>query len=82
MQMELNELVRKYLAVAGRYGEPVELASLGLSREDIEKGFGSLDEDYHISRFLHFSREAGTSYQIGGFHQTHVSIEAAIQSIL
>jgi hypothetical protein len=40
------------------------------------------DEDYHISRFFHFRNEAGESYTINEFPQTHVTIDAEIQSIL
>lgn len=82
MTIQLRELVEKYLAVAGEYGRPVEFSQLGLSREVIEEVFGAFDEDYHISRFFHFSCAAGANYQINGFSQTHVSIDADIQSIL
>ena len=80
--MELKEVVRKYLAVAGGYGKTVPLDSLGLSREEIEGVFSSFDEDYHISRFFHFQCAAGAGYKIGGFPQSHVSIDADIQAIL
>jgi hypothetical protein len=84
--MDLNELVRKYLEKSGAFDRPVELASLGLSREETEKTFSAFDEDYHISRFFHFANAAGeklqAGYQINGFPQTHVSIDAEIQSIL
>lgn len=81
-RLELNQIVQKYLAVAGGYGKPVALAALGLSAKEIEGAFGTLDEDYHISRFLHFQCSAGANYQINGFPQTHVSIDTGIQSIL
>jgi hypothetical protein len=80
--MELNEIIQKYLAAAGGYGRSVALTELGLSREVIEDVFGSFDEDYHISRFFHFSSAAGANFQINGFPQTHVSIDAGIQSVL
>lgn len=80
--MELKELVRKYLGNAGGYGRSIPLASLGLSREETESLFSAFDEDYHISRFIHFARSAGADFQISGFPQTHVSIDAEIQSIL
>ncbi|MGA3294115.1 MAG: hypothetical protein ABSE45_09040 [Candidatus Acidiferrales bacterium] len=80
--MTLRELVEKYLAIAGGYGKPVALASLGLSREDTERVFSLYDEDYNISRFFHFQCAAGANYQISGFPQTHISIDAAIQTIL
>jgi hypothetical protein len=80
--MTLRELVDKYLAVAGGYGKPAALASLGLSREEIERTFGQFDEDYNISRYFHFQCAAGANYAINGFPQTHVSIDAEIQSVL
>jgi hypothetical protein len=75
-------VIHKYLAVAGGYGNPVALSSLGLSREELERTFGQLDEDYHISRFIHFQCAAGANFTINGFPQTHVSIDAEIQSAL
>jgi hypothetical protein len=80
--MTLREVVDKYLAVAGGYGEAVALSSLGLPRQEIETTFGQLDEDYHISRFIHFQCAAGANFAINGFPQTHVSIDAGIQSAL
>ena len=86
--MSLKELVEKYLAAAGGYGKPVPIASLGISREETERAFDMLDEDYHISRYIHFanaSAAAGAtsgSYSINGFPQTHVSIDSSIQEIL
>jgi len=80
--MQLRELVEKYLAAAGGYGRSVALTSLGLSREETERVFDVLDEDYHISRFFHFSNAVGASYQINGFPQTHISIDSEIQTIL
>ncbi len=80
--MTLKELVEKYLAVAGGYGMPVPLASLGFARERAEIALSQFDEDYHISRFIHFHDESGESFQINGFPQTHVSIEDGIQAVL
>jgi hypothetical protein len=84
--MRLKEVVLKYLAAAGDYGASVPLSSFGLSKEQIEDAFSTFDEDYHISRFFHFSCAAGAdsaiSFAINGFPQTHVSIDAEIQSIL
>ena len=82
MRMELKEIIQKYLAAAGCYGRSVPLTELALSREEIEDVFGSLDEDYHISRFFHFACAAGANFQINGFPQTHVSVDAEIESIL
>jgi len=80
--MLLGDLVKKYFAAAGGYGISVAISSLGLSRVETEKAFDILDEDYHISRFFHFRNEAGETYEINGFPQTHVAIDSEIQSIL
>ena len=80
--MNLREIVEKYLAAGGGYGKTVALGSLGLSPEEIERTFGQFDEDYHISRFFHLQCAAGANYQINGFPQTHVSIDAEVQSVL
>ena len=80
--MQLREVVEKYLAAAGGYGKSVALSGLGFSRAEVEQVFSVYDEDYHISRFFHFRKESGESYSINGFHQTHVTIDAEIQSIL
>lgn len=80
--MNLREVVEKYRVAAGAYGRTVALSSLGLSAKEIESVFSSFDEDYHISRYFHFQCAAGAHYQINGFPQTHVSIDAEIQIIL
>ena len=53
--MNLRELVEKYRALAGGFGRPLPLAAFGLARPETERLFGVFDEDYHISRFFHFS---------------------------
>lgn len=78
----LREMVEQYLRLGGGYGRPVALAAFELPHAEAEKLFGSLDDDYHISRFFHFSREAGESFSINGFPQTHVIIDADIQETL
>ncbi|HEV2522091.1 MAG TPA: hypothetical protein VGT24_06885 [Candidatus Acidoferrales bacterium] len=80
--MTLRELVEKYLSVAGGYAFLAPLADFGLERAELERIFSAFDEDYHISRYLHFSQVSGPAYKINGFEQTHVSIDADIQSIL
>jgi hypothetical protein len=80
--MNLNEAVEKYLAIAGGYGFLAALADFGLERGQTERIFGAFDEDYHISRYFHFSEVNGPAYNINGFEQTHVTIDADIQSIL
>ncbi len=80
--MRLREMVEKYLQLGGGYGRPVALAAFGLEPAEAERLFGDLDEDYHISRFFHFSRETGESFSINGFPQTHVTIDGEIQETL
>jgi hypothetical protein len=88
--MNLKETVEKYLALVGEFGAPVPLAAFGLEREETEKHFSALEEDYHISRFLQFSLDPKTEagggpivvYQINGFPQTHLAMQAEIQEIL
>ena len=86
--MHLREVVEKYVALADGFGKPVPLGSFGLGREQTERVFSILDEDYHISRFFHFSLDPGAgaagreTFEINGFPHTHVSLDAEIQSIL
>ena len=80
--MPLRELVDRYLAAAISYGTPVALTSFALSPAETERLFSGYEEDYHISRFFHFSQGAGTGFSINGFPATHVSLDAEIQSIL
>jgi len=80
--MKLRQIVEKYLALAGGFGYLAALADFGLERSEAERIFGAFDEDYHISRYLHFSQVSGTAYAINGFDQTHVTIDAEIESVL
>lgn len=80
--MRLREIVSKYLEVGGGYGRAVPLSSFGLSHEEAERVFSSLEEDYQISRFFHFSMSAAASYEINGYPQTHLSIDEEVKSIL
>jgi hypothetical protein len=79
--MTLREAIDKYLAAAGEYGKSVALAALG-PHEETERSFCLFDEDYHISRFIHLRNDSGEKFQINGFPQTHVLIDAEIQGIL
>jgi hypothetical protein len=81
-KMTLRELVDKYLAIAGGFAFLAPLADFGLEQAEAERIFSVFDEDYHISRYLHFSQVSGPAYNINGFEQTHVSIDADVQSIL
>jgi hypothetical protein len=80
--MTLRDIVDKYLAVAGGYGKTTALSALGLKPAELEKTFDQLDEDYHISRYIHLSKAAGATFQINGFPQTHVSIDSEIATVL
>jgi hypothetical protein len=78
----LSEIVDRYRSLATSFGEPVALAAFELSPEETQALFSALDEDYHISRFLHFSCVDGSAFLISGELATHVSIEPAIRAIL
>ena len=80
--MSLQELVKRYLALAGRFGVPVALSSFSFSAAETERVFSGYDEDYHISRFFHFTEESGTKYSIDGVPATHVSLDPEIETIL
>ena len=79
----LREIVERYSSLATRFGEPIALSAFALSPEETEALFSSFDEDYHISRFLHFSRANGSaSFLISGEFVTHVAFDPAIRSVL
>jgi hypothetical protein len=80
--MPLRQLVNRYLELAGSFHTPVALSSFELTAPEIENLFSSYNEDYHISRFFHFSNSAGATYNIDNDPATHISIEAEINSIL
>jgi len=74
--------VDRYNTLAGRPGEPVPLSHFGLPVDETAALFNSLDEDYHISRYLHFSRLEGQRYSISGDSVTHVAIDTAVAAVL
>jgi hypothetical protein len=86
--MNLRELVEKYRALAGGFGKPLPLAAFGLARPEAERLFSAFDEDYHISRFLRFSIDPALQnnsdkiYLINGFAQSHLAMDAGIETIL
>lgn len=80
--MPLPDLVSLYLSKAGEFGKPVALSAFKLSAAETERLFSSFDEDYHISRFFHFSEAAGQKFSINGIPATHVFLDAEIRSIL
>jgi hypothetical protein len=59
--MQLNDIVEKYRKLEWDFGKPVELSRFGLSREETERIFSVFDEDYHISRFFHFTNAASAA---------------------
>ena len=79
--MSLQELYRVYITIAVKPGEPVPLSAFKLSKEETEKLFSIFDEDYHISRFFHFSDVSAEKYSVNGERATHVAIDAEISSI-
>ncbi len=75
-------MVERYIALAGGFGKPVALSQFELSPAQTVSLFAGFDEDYHISRYLHFSNQEGKCYAIGGEQVTHLSIDASISEIL
>jgi hypothetical protein len=80
--MNLREVVERYAALAGNFGNPVALSAFGLSEQETQNLFSAFDEDYHISRFLHFARADGQAYTVSGNAATHVSVDPSIYSLL
>jgi hypothetical protein len=80
--MTLRELVTRYLAIGGGYNVSVALAAFGLTPEETGTVFSGYDEDYHISRFLHFSCTDGARFVIDGEPATHIAVDKEIESIL
>jgi hypothetical protein len=79
--LTLKMVVDRYTALAGQAGAPVALSDFGWSPSETEKMFNGFDEDYHISRYLHFSKSEGRSYAISGEEVTHIAIDANISSL-
>jgi hypothetical protein len=80
--LTLRELVDRYDHLAQQTGEPVALAAFGLSEEETQSLFTTFDDDYHISRFFHFSNGEGRSFLIQGEAATHLFIDLAIRALL
>ncbi len=78
----LTDLVEHYTDLTKEFGKPLPLSSFRLSDAELICLFRSFDEDYHISRYLHFSNLSGKSYRIGVEDATHLSIDASIKEIL
>lgn len=83
--MSLRELVNRYLAASGGFGKPAPLSAFGLSPPETERLFSAYEEDYHISRFFHFSeapQPGAAEFSVNGTTITHVALDAEMQSIL
>ena len=81
--MPLEELYRVYTTIAPKPGEPVPLSAFPMTVQETEQLFSIFDEDYHISRFFHFSKhKKGEKVFINGVAATHVAIDPEISSIL
>jgi hypothetical protein len=80
--MTLQEAVHRYLAQTGEYGKVAPLSVFGLPKKETEQALAVFDEDYHISRYFHLRNDSGDRYDVNGFPQTHVSIDAEIATIL
>lgn len=80
--MSLREVVQRYAMLAGSFGNPVALSAFGLNEQETQNLFSAFDEDYHISRFLHFSHADGQSYSISAEDVTHVAVDPAVYSLL
>jgi hypothetical protein len=82
LALTLPQLVDRYLRHTSEFGKPVPLSAFGLSPADTQRVFSAFDEDYHISRFFHFSEQDGIPIAINGILATHVSLDSDIQSLL
>jgi hypothetical protein len=80
--ISLRDVVERYAALGGSSGNPVALSEFGYGAEETKNLFSAFDEDYHISRFLHFSQAEGQSYSVSGEDVTHVAIDPAVYSLL
>jgi hypothetical protein len=80
--LSLKEVVDRYSSLAKQWGDPAPLEGFALGPEETIKLFTSLDEDYHISRFVSFSMAHGRVYLISGNPSTHIQIDAAIRDLL
>ena len=80
--LSLRELVDRYELVARQSGEPVALSAFGLGDDETQNLFTAFDDDYHISRFLHFSNGEGKHFVIRGEAATHLFMDLAIRALL
>jgi len=79
---ELRQIVERYLALAGGFGPAVPLGLFGFEEQETARLFSAFDEDYQVSRYMKFSRQAGAEFSINGFPQTHVALDEEIRNLL
>jgi hypothetical protein len=79
--LTLRELVDRYDLLAHQSGEPVALSAFGLGDDETKNLFTAFDDDYHISRFFHFSNGEGKVYMIRGEPATHLFMDLAIRAL-
>lgn len=87
MILELRDIVGRYKTLtAGQFGGVVALRDFGWRPAELEGVFSALDEDYHISRYFHFSDQrastAEAAFSVNDFPQTHLSIDKEVEEIL
>ena len=80
--MSLQDLYRLYTSIAAKPGTPVPLSAFNLSQLETERLFSIFDEDYHISRYFHFTNEHGHKYSVNGEEVTHLVIDPSIRNTL
>ena len=79
--LTLRELADRYDLLAHQSGEPVALSAFGLGDDETKNLFTAFDDDYHISRFFHFSNGEGKAYVIRGEPATHLFMDLAIRAL-
>ena len=80
--MSLKELTDLYRKLVHASGDPIPISKFGFSVAEAERLFSGFDEDYHISRFFHFTDSTGEKFSINGIPATHVSLDGEIETIL
>jgi hypothetical protein len=81
--MSLKELTDLYRSLVHAFGDPIPISKFGFSIEETERLFSGFDEDYHISRYFHFTEQSASQrYSIDGFPATHIAIDPEIETIL
>lgn len=86
-EMNLQEIIARYKQLTGgAFGRAVALQEFVGTPAEVESAFGLLDEDYHISRYFHFSDQRQSAHDpafvINGFPQTHVTLDREVEEIL